>query len=54
VRDIYDAVLKTARRFGPVEEQAKKTSIHLARRPAFAGVIARKDALILTSNSAIG
>ena len=34
--------------FGPVEEDAKKTSIHLNRRSAFAGIQTRRDFLILT------
>ena len=33
---------------GPVKEDAKKTSIHLLRSTAFAGVATRKDSLILT------
>lgn len=51
VREAYDLILRCARQFGPVEEQPKKTSIHLARRSAFAGVATRKDALILTIKS---
>jgi hypothetical protein len=54
VRQTYEAILSTARRLGPFEEQAKKTSIHLARRSAFAGVATRKDALILTIKSNAG
>jgi hypothetical protein len=48
VRKIYDALLKVSNRFGPVEEDPKKTSIHLNRRTAFAGVATRKDAIVLT------
>jgi hypothetical protein len=49
VRATYDAVLRAARALGPVQESLKKTSIHLEKtRTAFAGVAARKDALILT------
>jgi hypothetical protein len=51
VRAIYDRLLRISRRFGPVEEEAKKTSIHLVRKSAFAGVATRKDALILTIKS---
>jgi hypothetical protein len=51
VRETYDAILHYARQLGTFEEQAKKTSIHLARRAAFAGVATRKDALILTIKS---
>jgi len=48
VRVIYDRLVAVARQFGPVHEQPKKTSIHLANRTAFAGVATRKDAIILT------
>jgi hypothetical protein len=48
VRQIYDRVLKSARKFGPVTEDPKKTSIHLVNRTAFAGVATRKSALVLT------
>ena len=51
VRAVYDAILETARRFGPVIEDPKKTSIHLNRRTAFAGIATRKGALILTLKS---
>ena|ERR1041385_1303956 len=48
VRAIYDALLRASRALGPFEEEPKKTSIHLARKSAFAGVATRKDAVILT------
>jgi hypothetical protein len=48
VRNIYEAVVTAARKLGPVEEDPKKTSIHLNRRTAFAGVATRKDAVVLT------
>jgi hypothetical protein len=48
VRAIYDAVVTASRKLGPVEEDPKKTSIHLNRRTAFAGVATRKDAVVLT------
>ena len=51
VRQIYDRVLKSARKFGPVGEEPKKTSIHLVNRTAFAGVATRKSAIILTIKS---
>lgn len=51
VRAVYDAVLKAARRLGEVLEEPKKTSIHLVRRTAFAGVMPRKKGLILTLKS---
>lgn len=48
VRKIYDTIVAAGRRFGPVEEDAKKTSIHLNRRSAFAGIQTRRDFLTLT------
>ena len=51
VKATYRAILKAARQLGPVKEEAKKTSIHLVRKSAFAGVATRKSALILTLKS---
>jgi hypothetical protein len=51
VRKVYDAILKVAKAWGPVSEEAKKTSIHLVRKSAFAGVATRKAYLILTVKS---
>ena len=48
VRATYDRLLRAAAQLGPIQEDPKKTSIHLVRRSAFAGVATRKDALILT------
>ena len=48
VRASYERLLEAARRLGPVEEESKKTSIHLVRRTAFAGVATRKTGLVLT------
>jgi len=48
VRQIYDRLLKSARTFGPVVEDLKKTSIHLVNRTAFAGVATRKSSIVLT------
>jgi hypothetical protein len=48
----YAALIGAARKFGPVTEEAKKTSIHLVRKTAFAGVATRKTSLILTLKSA--
>jgi uncharacterized protein DUF5655 len=53
VRSTYDAILNAARSFGAVREDAKKTSIHLIRSTAFAGVSIRKAWLILTLKSAV-
>lgn len=52
VRATYNAILKAARTFGPVGEDPKKTSIHLTRKTAFAGVATRRAALVLTVKSA--
>ena len=52
VREIYDRILAAAAEFGPVRQEPKKTSIHLARKTAFAGVATRRDAIILTLKSA--
>jgi hypothetical protein len=51
VRQIYDALLKHSRKFGPVIEDPKKTSIHLVNKTAFAGVATRKSAVVLTIKS---
>ncbi|HXT69193.1 MAG TPA: DUF5655 domain-containing protein [Vicinamibacterales bacterium] len=48
VRDTYDAVLTAARALGPVREEPKKTSIHLCRKTAFAGVATRRNGIVLT------
>jgi hypothetical protein len=51
VKATYAAILKAAKKLGPLNEEAKKTSIHLVRKSAFAGVATRKTALILTLKS---
>jgi hypothetical protein len=51
VRRAYDRIVAAARTFGNVDEDPKKTSIHLVRSSAFAGVATRKQALILTIKS---
>jgi hypothetical protein len=51
LRQIYDRLLAVSRGFGSVEEDPKKTSIHLNRGSAFAGVATRKSALIITLKS---
>lgn len=48
LRAVYDRLVTAAETFGPVEQDPKKTSIHLNRRTAFAGVAVRKDCLVLT------
>lgn len=51
VKATYAAILRAAKKLGPVSEEAKKTSIHLVRKSAFAGIATRKSALILTLKS---
>ena len=51
VKATYAKILAAARKIGPFHEEPKKTSIHLARTTAFAGVATRKTALILTLKS---
>jgi hypothetical protein len=46
-RALYDAALTQLRTLGPVTEEAKKTSIHLVRRTALAGVHVRRGYLLL-------
>jgi len=48
----YSALLRAARALGRVTEEPKKTSIHLVRESAFAGVATQKSALVLTLKSA--
>ena len=51
VRLIYDRILTESKRFGPVIEDPKKTSIHLNNRVAFAGIQTRRESLVLTLKS---
>ncbi len=48
----YRRVLDAARALGPLTEDSKKTSIHLVRRTAFAGIATRRSSLVLTLKSA--
>jgi uncharacterized protein DUF5655 len=52
VKAIYGRILAETSKFGKVIEEPKKTSIHLVNRSAFAGVVTRRDALILNIKSA--
>jgi hypothetical protein len=52
VHATYQRLVDVARKLGPVTEEAKKTSIHLVRHAAFAGVATRRSSLILTLKSA--
>jgi hypothetical protein len=51
VRAIYNQLLKAIKRFGPIVEEPKKTSIHIVNRTALAGVATRKGHLVLTIKS---
>jgi len=51
VRATYDRLLVALRAFGPVNEEPKKTSIHLANKSGFAGVHTRKNFIILNIRS---
>ncbi len=45
--ETYSALIKALKAFGPFAEEPKKTSIHLNRKSAFAGVHPRKAAILL-------
>ncbi len=47
VQAIYTRLLEALRALGPFQEEPKKTSIHLTRNVAFAGVHPRKSSLYL-------
>ena len=47
VRALYDKFLAVLNTFGPIIEEPKKTSIHLVRKSALAGVETRKNYLLL-------
>jgi hypothetical protein len=51
VRALYDQLVSVLRAFGPVEEDPKKTSIHLNRKSALAGVETRKNYFLLNIKS---
>jgi len=51
IRALYDQLLSILQAFGPVTEDPKKTSIHLNRKSALAGVETRKDGLLLNIKS---
>jgi hypothetical protein len=38
VKATYAAIVEAAKKLGTVKEEAKKTSIHLVRKRAFAGI----------------
>jgi len=47
IRKLYDKLLEILNTFGPIIEEPKKTSIHLVRKSALAGVETRKSYLLL-------
>ncbi len=47
VRALYDKLLEVLNTFGPILQEPKKTSIHLVRKSALAGVETRKSYLLL-------
>jgi hypothetical protein len=51
IRALYDQLISFLRTLGPIEEDPKKTSIHLNRKSALAGVETRKDCLLLNIKS---
>lgn len=51
LRVVYDRLVALTEKFGQVEQDPKKTSIHLNRKTAFAGVAVRKAHLVLTIKS---
>lgn len=52
LKAIYVRILAESRKFGPVVDEPKKTSIHLVNKSAFAGVATGKTALVLNIKSA--
>lgn len=51
-REVYAAIIAAVSKFGPVEAEEKKTSIHLVAGSGFAGVHPRKAAVLLNIRSA--
>lgn len=51
-RQLYKDLLKELRQIGRFQEEVKKTSIHLVRGSAFAGVHPRKQHLVITIKAA--
>ncbi len=47
VRKVYERLLELLEKIGPVREDPKKTSIHLVRESALAGVEVRREYLLL-------
>ena len=53
VRETYAKLLDVLRTIGPVQEDPKKTSIHLVRSSALAGVEVRRDYLLVNLKSEV-
>jgi hypothetical protein len=51
VRVVYNKVLSSLAKIGPVKAEAKKTSVHLVRETSFAGAHPKKAWLDLTIRS---
>jgi hypothetical protein len=51
VKVLYDELILTLKQFGKITEDPKKTSIHINRNSALAGVETRKDYLLLNIKS---
>ena len=51
VQQLYRSLVAALRPIGPFQAEIKKTSVHLVRRSAFAGVQFRREYLILTIKS---
>jgi len=51
VHALYDELISLLRTIGPIQEDPKKTSIHLNRTSALAGVETRKNYLLLNIKS---
>ena len=50
-QELYRHLIKAIRTLGPYEEELKKTSVHLVRASAFAGVQFRRQYLLVTIKS---
>ena len=44
----YERLKKGLRKFGQWSEDPKKTSIHFTRKTAFAGIMVRRESIVLT------
>jgi hypothetical protein len=51
-QELYRNLLSALKKLGPFEEELKKTSVHLVRASAFAGVQFRRQFLLITIKSA--